>query len=88
MFIDDRGRSHHLTVAILYAPHRCRSPFRVVVQGKEYIIPKGHQVAVSPTINGRLSDEWDDPETFDFHRFLRVEVGIKAARARIEKKGC
>lgn len=76
-----RMRPPLLTLMRLYATSlmlsltsRCRTPFKVIAKGREYIIPKGNQVCVSPTLNGRLPDEWDRPDTFDYKRFIRMEV--------------
>eukprot|EP00048_Salpingoeca_helianthica_P014852 m.223878 g.223878 ORF g.223878 m.223878 type:complete len:511 (-) comp16344_c0_seq1:445-1977(-) len=60
---------------LLTLMRRCRTPFKVVAKGREFVIPKGNQVCVSPTLNGRLPDEWDEPEKFDYRRFIRVENG-------------
>lgn len=36
----------------------------------EYIIPPGHQVCVSPTVNHRLQDTWDERLEFNPDRYL------------------
>lgn len=36
----------------------------------EYIIPPGHQVCVSPTVNHRLQDTWEEREEFNPDRYL------------------
>lgn len=36
----------------------------------EYIIPPGHQVCVSPTVNHRLRDTWDERLEFNPDRYL------------------
>ena len=36
------------------------------------------QVCVSPTVNGRLAEEWDEPLRFDPHRFLKVCLSTTA----------
>eukprot|EP00051_Salpingoeca_urceolata_P000791 m.36129 g.36129 ORF g.36129 m.36129 type:complete len:502 (+) comp10989_c0_seq1:273-1778(+) len=51
---------------------RCRKPFTVEANGKEYVIPVGAQVCVSPCINHRMEEEWVDPDTFDPRRFLHT----------------
>jgi sterol 14-demethylase len=35
-----------------------------------YTVPVGHQLCVSPTVNSRLEDVWDNPQLFDPDRFL------------------
>ena len=48
-----------------------REPLRVKVGDKEYVVPKGNQVCVSPTATSRLEEEWEDPYTFKPERFLK-----------------
>ncbi len=37
---------------------------------KEFTIPVGHQVCVSPTVNQRLKESWKDPEIFNPDRWV------------------
>ncbi|EGD77209.1 lanosterol 14-alpha-demethylase [Salpingoeca rosetta] len=60
---------------IMCIMRRAREDFVVKAEGRTYAIPKGSQVCVSPTVNQRLPDEWDDPLTFDPYRFLKKEDG-------------
>ncbi|EDQ86357.1 uncharacterized protein MONBRDRAFT_38433 [Monosiga brevicollis MX1] len=60
---------------IMSIMRRAREDYKVTVNGVEYVIPKGSQVCVSPTVNGRLEDEWEDPNTFNPYRFLKEEDG-------------
>eukprot|EP00049_Salpingoeca_infusionum_P017835 m.354555 g.354555 ORF g.354555 m.354555 type:complete len:530 (+) comp17053_c0_seq1:416-2005(+) len=56
---------------IMTIMRKARVDFEVTVKGKTYVIPKGSQVCVSPTVNQRLPSEWDEPMKFDPNRFLK-----------------
>ena len=43
---------------IMQMMRKVRKEFTVKAGGKEYVIPAGNQVAVSPSVNGRNPDEW------------------------------
>eukprot|EP00055_Hartaetosiga_balthica_P005992 m.18369 g.18369 ORF g.18369 m.18369 type:complete len:529 (-) comp4953_c0_seq1:2024-3610(-) len=60
---------------IMSIMRRARTDFEITANGKKYLIPKGSQVCVSPTINGRLESEWDEPLRFNPYRFLREVNG-------------
>ena len=62
---------------IMTIMRRAREDFVVEADGRKYVIPKGSQVCVSPTVNQRLPEEWDEPLKFDPYRFLKVcRVGL------------
>lgn len=44
---------------------------------KDYTVPKGTLIAVSPTVAHRLDDIWANPESFDPERFERKEDKAK-----------
>eukprot|EP01147_Barroeca_monosierra_P000814 gene814-4096_t len=58
---------------IMSIMRRAREDFIVNAEGRKYVIPKGSQVCVSPTVNQRLPEEWDHPEQFNPQRFLKKE---------------
>ena len=37
-----------------------------------YTVPVGHQLCVSPTVNSRLEDVWDNPQLFDPDRYAHM----------------
>jgi hypothetical protein len=53
---------------------KARVDFEVTVNGRTYVVPRGSQICVSPTANGQLEDEWDEPQKFDPNRFLIVRA--------------
>jgi sterol 14-demethylase len=53
---------------------RARKDFAVTVGDKTYVIPKGNQVCASPTVNGRLGEEWGESEVFNPRRFLSEDA--------------
>eukprot|EP00042_Codosiga_hollandica_P029984 m.169742 g.169742 ORF g.169742 m.169742 type:complete len:521 (+) comp53233_c0_seq2:95-1657(+) len=55
---------------IITLMRKCMKPFRVSASGKDYVIPVGAQVCVSPTVQQRIPDEWDQPTEFNAERFL------------------
>eukprot|EP00045_Choanoeca_perplexa_P008241 m.75954 g.75954 ORF g.75954 m.75954 type:complete len:538 (+) comp14413_c0_seq1:91-1704(+) len=74
---------------IMTIMRKARQDFEVKANGKTFVVPKGSQVCVSPTVNGRLADEWDEPMKFDPHRFLKTENGklVVTAGEQITKGG-
>jgi sterol 14-demethylase len=59
---------------IMQMMRKVRKTFTVKANGREYVIPKGNEVCVSPSVNGRNPDEWKDPEKFDPTRFLKTNA--------------
>ena len=50
---------------VLYVMLKQNNECCLVIQTVEgYSIPAGHQVCVCPTVNHRLKESWDEPETF------------------------
>ncbi|XP_055337265.1 lanosterol 14-alpha demethylase-like [Paramacrobiotus metropolitanus] len=41
---------------------------------KEYTIPAGHQICVSPPVNQRIKDAWENPDAFDPDRYLNPDL--------------
>lgn len=39
-----------------------------------FTVPAGHQVCVSPTVNQKLKEVWNDPQKFDPDRFLEADA--------------
>jgi sterol 14-demethylase len=73
---------------IMSIMRKAREDFTVTANGKKYVIKKGSQVCVSPTLNGRLPSEWDEPLRFDPNRFLMEENGrLVVTQAEQLKKG-
>jgi len=62
---------------IMTIMRRCREDVPIVADGKTYVVPKGSQLCVSPTVNARLEDEWDEPLKFDYTRFLETTADGK-----------
>eukprot|EP00050_Salpingoeca_kvevrii_P013372 m.28254 g.28254 ORF g.28254 m.28254 type:complete len:500 (+) comp4914_c0_seq1:89-1588(+) len=71
---------------IMQLMRKCRVPFSITVKGREYFVPAGNQVVVSPSANHLLEDEWDEPEKFDPHRFINSE-GVVTQGEHIPKGG-
>ena len=62
-------------------------PLTVNAAGKTYVIPSGSQVCVSPTINNRLPDEWEEPEVFKADRFISTDAEGKTIVTQGENLG-
>lgn len=58
---------------IMQLMRNVREPLDVTANGKTYTIPKGAQVCVSPSFNGRNSDEWEESFKFKPERFMHEQ---------------
>jgi len=58
---------------IMQMMRKVRKEFTVKAGGKEYVIPAGNQVAVSPSVNGRNPDEWPNADQFQPERFINEQ---------------
>lgn len=56
---------------IMQLMRNARAPLEIEVRGKKYVIPKGSQVCVSPSVNGNNEEEWEEVASFKPERFLR-----------------
>lgn len=75
--IDHMGLLHsciretlRLRPPIMTMMRKARKTFTVVAHGREYVIPAGNQVCVSPTVNGLVEEEWENARQFNPRRFL------------------
>lgn len=48
--------------------------FLVFQKVGSYTIPPGHQVCVSPTVNHKLTEVWNDAEVFKPDRSVRLRI--------------
>eukprot|EP00039_Didymoeca_costata_P011392 m.159773 g.159773 ORF g.159773 m.159773 type:complete len:500 (+) comp15159_c0_seq2:89-1588(+) len=60
---------------IMQLMRRVRKPLKIEAAGKTFIIPKGNQVCVSPSVNGRNPHEWENSEEFVPDRFIDSTTG-------------
>jgi sterol 14-demethylase len=58
---------------IMQLMRKVRKELKVTTNGKEYIIPAGNQICVSPSANGRNPNEWENATAFDPQRFIDSE---------------
>ena len=58
---------------IMQLMRNVREPLDVTANGKTFTIPKGAQVCVSPSFNGRNKDEWEESFKFKPERFMHEQ---------------
>ena len=78
---------------IMQMMRKVRKGFTVKLRdGTSYDIPAGNQVCVSPSVNGRNGDEWDEPLKFKPDRFVGPDGKITDPQTaphleKVEKDG-
>ncbi|KAJ3615571.1 hypothetical protein Zmor_016315 [Zophobas morio] len=60
---------------IMTLMRRCKKSFKV----NNFVVPEGHIVCVSPTVNHILQEHWKDPEKFSPDRFESTKEGLPTA---------